>query len=132
MTDNTENQRSNFNINFSGNTVGRDVNVYNISRDLNITNNSTPQEIVTNLQKINNAIAQLKDIPAECSTLVQQNIKTAISESNSPKPDAKKVADHLNTASKTLEAASKTAGSALVFVEAIKKVIAVVAAVFVG
>jgi len=44
----SDKDNSNFTINISANrTMGRDVNVYNINRNLNTTNSRSPEEHIT-------------------------------------------------------------------------------------
>jgi hypothetical protein len=122
---NKQDQNTSISMNQSGWQIAGNVTInnYNVARDLNINSETTKPEYLSELEKLKNAILELKEFPKENNEKVQQQLDKALSESRKPKPDKKKVVDHLNNASKILEVAGKTVASVLDFAKAIGKVV---------
>lgn len=106
-----------------GQFIGRDQ--YNIGRDLNFGAVQNPVDLVAELGKLKNDIAQARQegiLDKKKATDVEYQVTKAAEEAEEPKPDKKTIVDHLKTAKSFIEDIAAAGGLVTAIVGAIEAV----------
>src|SRR5207248_7089651 len=106
-----------------GQHVSRDQ--YNIGRDLNFGAVQNPVDLVSELEKLKNTIAQMRQegiLDKKKATDVEYQVTKATQEAAEPEPDKKTILDHLKTAKSFIEDITAAGGLVTAIVGAIEAV----------
>jgi predicted phage-related endonuclease len=92
-------------INISSQTAGRDI--YNIAGDLNITQNSSPEEVLKIIQAIQQKVGEL-DISDKDKKKISNHLDNVKIELEEKEPDKKSIEESIKSANGILKEAKAT------------------------
>src|SRR6266567_5170676 len=86
---------------------------YNAGRDINFGTVQTPVDLITELEKLKEQIAQAEQagiLNEETATDAQYQVTKAVQQAKKPDPDKKTIMDHLTTAKTLIEGVTAASG----------------------
>lgn len=88
-------------------------NIYNIARDLNMSQNPTNDELVAALKRLQEEIGKVQDLPADEADDVKSNVDAAVKAVDKAEPNKNRAAEKLAAAKEILDKLGAAVPSAL-------------------